>query len=380
MVKIKDFLKSLIIPKYMLRHRYMSSLISILIFLAGMYLVMPPINTGIHKLAPQMKENYNFQIFIELEDNLIFPGENEGETINDNEQVLVDLAKLECVYNAKEGILECPKLGANEVFERIISYEVDGITKKLDIVVNLKDEIEVKDLVYDLTTKPYVENEETYLLYLTKTYLYFQAHQSGINDEEIKHNEQEIKVENRAYDYLSYMPEFNIAVDEVNARGLGLFFLDNIVLADVKNIISSYSLFSFFYLFIIPLLFTFVFWLTFRRRGKLKKFKEYYNMAAISAIVVLIIVFGISWFWLKILEQFMLIFPLYYLFILYRLNSLPPDDSDGPHHDEEHSRKLESVRTLSSKTNVEDIAVKPKKDEFELENFEIEDIVFEDKE
>ena len=87
---------------------------------------------------------------------------------------------------------------------------------------------------------------------------------------------------------------------------------------------SIYSIVSFIYCLGFTLLFAFVFWLFFRKTGRLKRFKEYYNIASIVAIPVTLVVFIVLWFYPGgIGTVYPFTFVVYYLFILYRINSLP---------------------------------------------------------
>ena len=73
-----------------------------------------------------------------------------------------------------------------------------------------------------------------------------------------------------------------------------------------------------FFTLIVALLFS----LLFRKNGRLKKFKEYYNIASIANFVPLIITFIFTWFnpaWFG--TVYLTVFTIYYLFVLYRINN-----------------------------------------------------------
>jgi len=81
----------------------------------------------------------------------------------------------------------------------------------------------------------------------------------------------------------------------------------------------------FFTFFLPAILFIFLFWLIFRKNGKLTTFKEYFNLAAISSILVTVLVFIIGWFWSQVFGYYLFAFMGFYLFVLYKINSAPND-------------------------------------------------------
>ena len=85
---------------------------------------------------------------------------------------------------------------------------------------------------------------------------------------------------------------------------------------------TMYSIITFIYTVIFPLFITFIFWLFFKKNGKLKKMREYYNIAGVTNISCSLFVFVILWFYPDgIGNLYPFIFALYYLFVLYKINS-----------------------------------------------------------
>ncbi|HOH18218.1 MAG TPA: hypothetical protein PK087_02715, partial [Bacilli bacterium] len=74
-----------------------------------------------------------------------------------------------------------------------------------------------------------------------------------------------------------------------------------------------------------PFLMILIFWLFFRRNGRLTQFREYFNIAALSSVVPFLITFAVSCFFQPILNAYIFIFSIYYLFILYRINNIQTD-------------------------------------------------------
>lgn len=319
MNKVLDFLKSLVVPQKMAKYRYMSALLSIIIFVLTVYLLSVPISYQVDKTFGEMKEQYNFQALLEIESRL-------PENI-ENEKVLQDLSNLECAVD--NGIMKCAKLSEGEVFDEEIVINVEGITKRIKVKVDLREDATYT--VLNQTTNPYVENEEVYVIEFLPMQIFFQAHQKGLNEnpdaDKISHNGKELIHETREfYTYQTFIPELNLKRDEASARSFGNTIIDIIVASDVKSLQSQFLAYLFINIVILPLLFIVLFWMMFRKTGKLVTFKEYYNIAAISSILPMMITFVLLWVWAD--YRFSLIysifgFLIYYLFVLYKINNSP---------------------------------------------------------
>lgn len=314
MNKILDFFKSLIVPKDIVKYRYMSALISIFIFVLSVYLITLPMAKNVTDSIPEMKNRYNYQALIQIEENL----DNE-----DNLEVIQSFNSLGCsVVDAK---LECKNIGENETFDKTIVFTINGITKKINFLVDLSVlEAKEKDMLVDLKDVPYEDNVEVYFLKFFKDSFYFQAHQQGIEEEEIKHNNEVITPSGYHAKYI-YIQDFTLEFDEASARSIGNYLVDILVDLEVQAI-NSFSIFPItLFIFILPLIFVLIFWLTFRKNGKLKTIKEYYNIAAIVSIIPVIITFITLWFWSDFIKYYMYLFSLMYLFILYKINNSPDE-------------------------------------------------------
>jgi len=324
-MKVVEFLKSLVIPKEMKRYRYMSVLISVIIFFLEVYLINWPLTMHIKNLGPNVKEMYNHLVLTEISESLAdYPH---------NEQILKEIASLEC--EVSEGYLKCANLEKTvdteekveyAVFEREIVFEKDGVTKHLKFIINLNlvnpDE---EKIVYDLKTIPYVDYNEYYQVVLTADRLIFQAHQKGIDEEKIEHNGNSLNFQFINYTYTGYIPEFTLKVNEASARNIGERILDAIVNAYLKQVSSINLIQLFMLLFIMPLFIILVSWILFRSNGKLKTFREYYNIAAIASIVPILIAFIVVWFLPGALDYYPVLFILFCFFALYKINSAPDE-------------------------------------------------------
>ena len=315
MEKVLEFLKSLVIPQKIAKHRYMSVLISIIIFMVSVYVLSMPITYQINNSYSTMKEQYNYLALQEIESHL---SDTEG-----NEAVLQELANLECGVDKESLSMKCAKLSENQVFDKDIIINVDGIKKTIKFKVDLsKEDPTIEEILLDTEDYPYVNNEEIYLVLVLPKVLYFQAHQKGISDD-ITHNGEKIVLENRSYYYQNYMPELSLVGDEASARSLGGVIVEALILADIKAVSQQLTTYLFFIMFILPLIFVFIFWLVFKKNGKLTTYKEYYNIAAISSILPIVLTFILSWFWQASFEYYMYAFMLFYLYTLYRINNSP---------------------------------------------------------
>ncbi|MFA7434730.1 MAG: hypothetical protein WC006_00010 [Bacilli bacterium] len=319
MNKILEFLKTLVVPQKMAKYRYMLALLSIIIFVLIVYFLSVPISHHIKLSKDEMRLQYNYQALQEIEARL--PGSPE------NELVLQKLSNLECAVD--KGVLNCANLADNEVFDEEIVIEVNNITKKIRFVVDLKENAAAP--VIDLDTYPYTENEEIYFVGFYPLGLYFQAHQKGINEveEKIVHNDNELVYETRPYyNYSSFMPELNLKRDEAGARGLGGYIVGILLDADVAALNSQFLAYLFINIVLLPIFFIMLFWLMFRKNGKLVTFKEYYNIAAISIIAPMVLTFIILWIWGDYrfsLTYSIFGFLIYYIFSLYKINNAPDE-------------------------------------------------------
>lgn len=325
MEKILDFLKTLFVPNLMKRYRYMSALISIIIFMASVYLLNFPVAEQIGKIAPEIRETYNYQVLAEIEDSF--------EAKPENELALQELGALECAVD--KGFLVCPKVKkisetenkvVYEVIEKTIEFEKDGITKRVKFVVNLNlvnpKEEEVLDKLEDV---PYEENTEYYKVMFISDGLIYQAHQIDINSKNIKHNDKELYTDVRYFTYTGYLPDFNIKLDNQSSRNLGNRVLDALVTSIIKHSQSQAFMYLLLTIFVLPIIFVLILWLFFRRSGKLTTYKEYYNIAAICTIGPILLTFIVSWFWMQAFNYYMYVFAIFYLYSLYKINNTPDD-------------------------------------------------------
>lgn len=327
-MNVLEFLKSFIFPTKMARFRTMSALISLLIFVASTYLLSVPFGKALSDSAFAQRDTYNFRALHEINEYV----DEEGQA------VLQEIRDLGCAVN-EEGTLVCEHLEGNKA-EFEIAYTKPGneenevaIKKHIHIFFDLSDEENEEESAnnnfeeeFSIENEKYkyVENEEHYFLVFTKKLIYFQAHQSEMGKEDkdmvITHNEEQLTLFGFSLDYLSFFPDFSLKLEDPNQFG---DYVTDQLLAAFATVRSVYALFQTFLITLIfPLIMVLLFWLFFRRTGRLKRFKEYFNIAAISSIIPLLLVFGIAWFLPVVLNWYIFIFSIFYLFSLFKINSM----------------------------------------------------------
>jgi hypothetical protein len=306
----------------------MSALISLLIFVLSIYRLSLLLSLPLGKaLADGVRaENaYNFQAVHEAAEYLDEAGK----------EILDEIINLECAIG-EDGLLACVNLETN-FKEYEIVYEKDGIKKHIHVFFDFYDQEKEEEPAIDLEKEfsienekyEYVENEEHYFIVFTKKYLYFQAHQLEMGDKEkdmeITHNEERLVLfRDDGLDYAKFMPGFSLKLEDGDEFG------DYVIDMYLGGLSEYYRPMSFIITFLVSIVFyllmVLLFWLFFRKTGRLQRFKEYFNTAAIASIIPLLLTFGLAWIFPIILNYYIFIFSLFYLFALFRINNMPKEE------------------------------------------------------
>lgn len=323
-MKVLEFLKSFVFPTKMVRFRNMSALISLLIFVLSTYLLSLPLGKALADGVRAEKKAYNFQAVHEAAEHLDEAGK----------EILDEIINLECAIG-EDGLLACVNLETN-FKEYEIVYEKDGIKKHIHVFFDFYDQEKEEEPAIDLEKEfsienekyEYVENEEHYFIVFTKNYLYFQAHQLEMGDKEkdmeITHNEERLVLFKGGLDYANFMPGFSLKLEDGDEFG---DYVIDMYLGGLSEYYRSMSFIQTFLVSIVfPLLMVLLFWLFFRKTGRLQRFKEYFNTAAIASIIPLLLTFGLAWIFPIILNYYIFIFSLFYLFALFRINNMPKEE------------------------------------------------------
>lgn len=323
-MKVLEFLKSFVFPTKMVRFRNMSALISLLIFVLSTYLLSLPLGKALADGVRAEKKAYNFQAVHEAAEYLDEAGK----------EILDEIINLECAIG-EDGLLACGNLETN-FKEYEIVYEKEGIKKHIHVFFDFYDQEKEEEPAIDLEKEfsienekyEYVENEEHYFIVFTKKYLYFQAHQLEMGDKEkdmeITHNEERLVLFKGGLDYANFMPGFSLKLEDGDEFG---DYVIDMYLGGLSEYYRSMSFIQTFLVSIVfPLLMVLLFWLFFRKTGRLQRFKEYFNTAAIASIIPLLLTFGLAWIFPIILNYYIFIFSLFYLFALFRINNMPKEE------------------------------------------------------
>lgn len=356
-----EFFKSLFVARKMTKYRYMSVLISLIIFVLSVNLISFPMNRAIENEFPNLMKEYNLLALQEIKDSF--------ESNPENEEVLNDISSYGCAVSRENFQLVCENLEEGTLIEKEIVFEKEGITKKINFIIdyNKEEELHYKldDIPFKIKDYPYVDNEEIYFIILYPQGLYYQAHQSGIFDKKITHNDNQLRESYRLYRFSYQMQDLNLNYgDKIELiRMTGDYLTEHIVASEVKGISDSSFMGLFLVLLILPLIFVFIFWLFFKKTGKITRFKEYFNIAAITSIGPVLLTFIIMWFLPKVIDYYMYLFSLIYLFNLYKINSGPEIDDSS----------IGTVRIKNRKTyNNQNVQEEPKVVESQVSDIEAE--------
>ena len=313
-------------PSRMAKYRYISVLISVCIFILASYLLAIPAKTYITKNIDTMVTESNYLSLQSIEKMPYEPAVNA---------VISEIQSKECHADFNDDgviILTCDNLAIDDkgksFYENDIVYINDNsITINIHVVIDLfvtsTDEANynpTKEFVYSEEKFPNIETNEYYLLILWPGALYYQAHPQGVTKANITHGETVLR---ESYSNASFNDiGFNTIHFENAGDKAGDYLVQQIKVGYIPSYTNSYSLLTFFFCVIFPLLLVFLFWIFFRKTGRLKTFKEYYNIAALASIIPTIVTFIAIWFAPGIISNLYLFgFSAYYLFVLYRINN-----------------------------------------------------------
>lgn len=317
-MKIIKFLGVYLNPKQLIRFKDINIIISICIFVIASFLLGGPV--GRNKLAAtdRILENYNYQVLKEIP--------NTTEINNVINQVI----SKECKVNDRK-VLECSSFN-QELYYNILTFENEkGITKNIHIVIDIFDiqtvyigEVDPNYEPRDLFTVDKIElkeNTEDYLIRFASDSLYFQAHPFGINQKNIKHDNNILKTEVNQVYYQSVLPDFSLDSESLQVEEFGSYLLDQLIIGNENKVkLKAYTL-----TFLVGVLFTLItiiiLWIFFRKDGLIKKFSEYYNIAAITSMPISIIFFILLWFIPSLINIYIFVFSLFYVIVLYKLNT-----------------------------------------------------------
>ena len=281
-----NFLKSLVVPRYMSKYRAMSVFIAFGIFFVSSLILAIPQMTNISKNRYKLVDDQNayyLNIFKELND----------ENINVLNETSFKLEYGHLTYG------EDIEKGSIQYYDFVL--EKDFIRIGFDTYDILDPEAKPNVLIFDSFNeieKP-VNGNKYLIVFYNESAIYY----SPTFQKELKYQE------NNVFDFSKIEGGSEIS-----------YHLMDLYIPDI-NIQVSFN--TFIACVIFPLLISLVLWLFLRSGGNTLSFKETYNIASISSIVPFIIIFALSWIFphYEFVSYYSVLFGIYFLIMMLIINS-----------------------------------------------------------
>ena len=337
------FLKSLVLPRSMARHRNMSALFSVCIVVLTCYLFSLPVG------------NYyldNKGIFLTFEEDYMVALTGVDESNQKANEIAEKIKNCGLTYDSTGNLILKEELGSDYKYIDQFTFshtfekkDEDGnpINENVNFVVHLgvyfdtdSDEDGPDELVsfedsqmhLDFNNIPVVEGEKQVLVVFTKNAIVYQVGQNKEVTEETTELEKSVYESSTSL----YIPlQTQILFTSLMFNPLNLGETGHSLLMEVATILSynyastNYMMYVLFSIIpsciLFPLIISLLFWLCFKKNGQIKRFKEYFNVCAISTIIPAILCFIVAWFYVYIVEYYVFIFSLYFLFVIFRINT-----------------------------------------------------------
>lgn len=365
---MKEFLLSLISPLKMKRFRFMSVFISMLIFVVSIYFLAIP-----HQVYMKAnKEEYLLQksyvnAYMNISENISMGQDfiNAGYKIDENKE-MTSKSSLKGVQKYEYDTIEVQLLDqepkninfyvvfdiedsvvtelndANKLYEE--KYPDDTKEKKsYASYLYYVDKIKQENVTSEWTNKKLEElhnTEESTLSEKMKKLTNFDLFNINVNDSE--NNYLLMFFKKYAVSQIAYYDEnaekmIYPALNAYYETGkLNFDFTNTTTLTEFGNHFAytmfeplyqsdqtEYLLQVVGYVLIFPAIFVLLLCWSMKKRGIMKTYKEYYNVAAISSIMPLLITFAVSWFFPKAVLVYGGLFCMFTLFVFIKINSTP---------------------------------------------------------
>ena len=369
---ILNFLKSLVLPVKMVKYRYMSVLLGIILFILSAILLTIPVGTyykensyklieerniiGLRDLlqAPSNEESLVFQKLSEIKDAGFKVEYNETDKnyqltyrvddiiqeehrslyefsyLNEEEQnvnvhIIVDIFNLErdenLEGNEKEKVLPPTKITSEEDIKdnyQFINYDSLSEAEQQELIGSYYVRINKLDNSENIHFKPSIDNNHIVVILGTDS-LFYSYHNV------IKENEEYIDNPNISTAKIFWSIDYSFNANEMinyNAKTS----LDNFARLISRGFAAQLSLVTqfsiFLYVFLFPMIIVLMVFILFRKSGRLQTLKEYFNIAAISTIVPVLITFIVSWFYFEAYSFYVFVFATYYLLMILKINTV----------------------------------------------------------
>ncbi len=369
---MKELLLSFIVPSKMKKYRFMSVLISILIFIVSIYFLSIPHQVYIktHKDEYLSQKAY-VNAYLQMPENLELGMDISGTTDFNKAQYKVNdkYEMVSSVPHSTFSIYEFNSIDVNLVTEqepKTVNFHIvfdinDTLTAKLNSIKEDYEKIYTEDSTNKVSCASYIYYIDTLNKEFTseeKTKRFEELHNTS--DEELQKQMNEINnfdlfgIEEDGNDYLLIFMKTSLVTqipfyDEVNEKmtypALSTYYsvsemqFDFTKTTNLKefgiqigdemfNPLSStdqteYLIQVVGYVIVFPVIFVLLLSWSMKKRGVMKTFKEYYNVSSIASIIPLIITFILSWFIPKIVFVYGALFCMFTLFAFIRINTTP---------------------------------------------------------
>lgn len=256
--------------------------------------------------------------------NTVYEDLITGDTLNieisDNKLICNDIVT-DVIVNNKCVIYFVPNTEV-KYYEKDFQYMgEDGYQKNIKVIVDLDTTAFNYDeplYVYSTDFEGDLQNEEYYYIFINSQAISYQAHLRNITDAAITHDDTELY----SYVLVGYYAYEDFDFSTLTTATFGSQFLTLFESVYVSDYQTSFVIMAILYGVIFPFLISIMYFLMFKRQGKMKTFKEYYNIAAISNIVPVIVTFIILWFMPDMFYYlYIFVFAVWYLFTCYRINN-----------------------------------------------------------
>lgn len=357
---MKEILLSIISPLKMKKFRFMSVLVSILIFIVSIYAISLPNKVYMKNHKDWYLEQKAYvNVYLDLPE---LDKDVNGNKITDGNYVVNDKYEMTSTYKN-----EIKQYHFEDVDVQLIDEEVK--TVDLHIIFDVDDKL-TKDLnqIRDDYKSKYPDDSDKKINYVS--YIYYVDKLNGkettleqlheIEEKELEKEMQTISnydlfgIQTSGDDYLlifmktsvvSQIPYFDKTKEETTYPALSSIysvskmkfdFTDKTTLKDFGNYVAQtmfeplantdqteYLLQVLGYVLIFPAIFVLLLCWSMKKRGVMKTYKEYYNVASIASIVPLVVIFILAWFIPKVAPIYGALFCVFVLFAFIKINSTP---------------------------------------------------------
>ena len=281
MLMVWVFIKALVIPKYAYRFRNMYLIFPIILLIISWVILPIPIQT-------YMARN----------------GRSEFQKQNVN--------NVNMLYNITDDAYDAIKaLGIR--FDLKIMY-VDDVTidGKENVIEEGNDKLYI---VVDLVEEDQIKGAETHYDFINFFDTY--VNEEGINTLLVLYNSKYLIRSNNPNHKFSNYYEYNMdtfKVADVSKDDFANFLTDGMI----NVIINTYGWYAALYTLIIPLALTLFCFIIFKSTSRIKRFKNYLNVAGICAIAPSLLIFIFSWIFpmLSLIQYYVPVYIAYYFFFV----------------------------------------------------------------